>query len=403
MQEFRDTGGNGQAMELSEDVPSTSIADWNPTYSTPECQSVVVVVNPCYGVLDIKTKDDGEADSSPDPAYETHGVKKEQDKCQSDPGYESIVVVKEGHETVEDKRKEMNGDYFKKDIHGDMENWNTKKNGIEGANSESTYSKFDKKRETSDVNDKGRIDSDFYKEPGYETPDVKKEKFDGASPDTTYAKPNKKRQDDKSDDNADSCYEESAHGPPDCTKEETDGTSPDVIYSKPDKKRSEGNIKSGESIVPDSYEESGYETPHLKMEDTKGSSANKTYAKSDKKRSEGNIKSGERIVPDSYKEPRYENLEKEDTNGTISDTTYAKPDKKKKEVECQDHPGSDNSTKNDKEITVHTLPGIKRIEINGDLYALPNKSKNSEKVRVYEKYFTGLRAGGGGDKEVTAP
>ena len=395
MQEFRDTGGNGQAMELSENVPLTSIAEWSPTYSAPECQSVVVVVNPCYGVLDVKTKEAGETSSSPDPAYETPGVKREQDKRQSDPGYESIVVVKEGHETVEDKRKEMNGDYFKKDIHGDMKNWNTKKDGIEGANSESTYSKSDKKRETSDVNGKGRIDSDFYKEPGYETPDVKKEKFDGASPHTTYAKPNKKRKDDKSDDNTDSCYEESGHGIPDCTKEETDGTSPDVTYAKPDKKRSEGNAKSGESIVPDSYEERGYETPLLRMEDTKGSSTDKTYAKPDKKRSEGNIKRGESIVSDSYGEPGYENLKKEDTDGRTSDTAYAKPDKKEKEAECQNHPGSDNSTKSDKEIAVHTSPGIKRIEINGDLYALPNKSKNGEKVRVYGRYITGLRAGGG--------
>ena len=345
MQEFRDTDGNGQAMELSEDVPSTSIAEGNPTYSAPECQSVVVVVNPYYGVLNVKTKDDGEANFSPNPAYDTSAVKKKQDKCQSDPG----------HETVDDKKKEMNGDYFKKDIHGDMKNWNPKKDGIEGANSESTYSKPYKKRETSEMKGKGAIDSDFYKEAGYETPGVKKEKFDGASLDTTYAKPNKKRQDDKSDDNTDSCYEEFGHEIPYCTKEETDGTSPDVTYAKPDKKRSEGNIKSGE-----------------------------------------------RFVPDSYKEPGYDNLTKKDTNGTTSDTTYAKPDKKKKEAECQNHPGSDNSTKNDKEIAVHTSPGIKRIEINGDLYALPNKSKNSERVRVYERYFTGLRAGGG-DKEATAP
>ena len=252
MQEIRDTGGNGEGMDLSEDLPSTVIAERNPTYSAPIFQSVVVVVTP---------------------------------------GHESIVVVKERGET------KMKG--------SDVEN--------------------------------GKADSaNLYDEPGYASPYVQKDEVECTGSKSPYAKPNNKSEAD--------------------------------------------NVKGKGRINPNSLEEFGYEIPDLKMEGTKGFSADATYAKPDKKRSEGNIKSGQSTVSDSYEKPGYEILKKEDADGTTSDTTYAKPDKKKKEVERQNHPGSDNSTKNEKEIAVHTSPDIKRIEINGDLYAIPDKSKDSKKV-----------------------
>ena len=319
--------GEGQGMDLVENVPSsgatgTVVVEWSPTYSAPECQSVVVVVNPCYGVLDVKTKDDGEASSSSDHAYDTPGARKEQDKCQSDPGYESMVVVKEG----DNKMEEMEGGDSRTDIAGNYVNvkkGNTKKDGS------NPTPKSDKKMKASDVKN-GKVDSaNLYDEPGYATPDVQKDEIEGASSKSTYAKPDKKRETNDvkvKDSNDPDSYEEPGYETPDIVKEETDGTRPDATYAQPDKKRSEGDIKSGERIIPDTFEDPGYETPNLKMEDTKGSSA---------------------------------------------DASYAKPKK--------------NSTKSDKEVAGKFSADIKRVEINGDLYALPDKSKNSEKVRIYTR------------------
>ena len=345
-------------MDLVENVPSsgatgTVVAEWNPTYSTPECQSVVVVVNPCYGVLDVKAKHDGDASSSSDPAYDTPGARKEQDKCQSDPGYESIVVVKEGNETVHDKKDEMNGGDPKTDISGDyidIKKANTKKDENKDPSPDSNP---DEKMKVSDVKNVKVDGANLYGEPGYASPDVQTDEIEGASSESAYAKPDKKREtnDVKVKDSIDpDAHEEPGYETPDIAKEETDGTRPDATYAQPERKRSEENIKRGQSTVPDLLEEPGYATPDLKMEDTKGSSSDATYAKPDKKRSEGNFKSGESIASDSYEEPGYEILKKDDTVGTTSDTTYAKPDKKKKEVERQNHPGSDNSTKNDEKI-----------------------------------------------------
>ena len=360
-----------------------------------------MVVNPCYGVLDVKTKHDGEASSSSDPVYDTPGARKEEDKCQSDLAYENIVVVKEGHESVDNKKEEMDSGDSKTDIDSeyiDIKKANTNKDENKDP---SPDSKPDEKMKVSDVKN-GKVDgANLYGEPGYATPDVQKNEIEGTSSESTYAKPKKKREtnDVKVKDSIDpDSYEEPGYETPDIAQEETHGTKPDATYAKPDKKRSEGDIKSGERIVPDSFEEPGYETPDLKMEDTKGSSVDATYAKPDKKRSEGNIKSGQSTVSDSYEEPGYETLKKEDTVSTTSNTTYAKPDKKKKEVERQNHPGSDNSTKNDENIAGNFSPDIKRIEINGDLYALPDKSKNGEKVRIYKSAQIG-----GGSRRVAAP
>ena len=182
--------------------------------------------------------------------------------------------------------------------------------------------------------------------------------------------------------------EEPGYETPNFKKGENDGTSSDTTYAKPEKKRSGANIKTGESIDPGSYEESGYETPDFKKEKVDGTSSNTTYAKPNKERSVENIKSGGIINPDSYKEPGYKTSDKttKETDGASSDTTYAKPDKKRKEVECQDHSASDHGIKTNGKNADHSTPGIQRIEINGDLYALPDKNKNDEKVRMSTVY-----------------
>ena len=437
MREIRDRSGDAQRLDLNEDVPNdtaeTAVAEWNPTYSTPECQGVLVAVNPCYGVLDLKTKDVSKGSPSSDPAHDTPGVKKEQDNSQSDTGYESIVAVKERDKTVENKKKQVNGVNSKSDTCGEhiavkrdvggaekrntnpdsksdkkMEVRNIKSGEVDSANScdknshksrdvqkdridtkssESTYAKPDKKRETSDVKGKESTNPDSYEEPGYEALDITKEENDGRNSDATYAKPNKKRSagNIKTGESIDpDSYKEPGYETPDVAKKEIEGTTTDTTYAKPNKKRSAGSIKTGESIDNNFLEEPGYETPDLKMKVIDGSSSDTTYAKPDKKRSADNMKTGENIYPDSYEEPGYETPDttKKEVQGTSSDVTYAKPDKKRKEVGRQGHSASDKGSKNGKENAGHSTPDIKRIEINGDLYALPDKSKNSEKVRI---------------------
>ena len=338
-----DASGEGQGMDLVENVSSngateTVVAEWNPTYSTPEIQSVVVVVNPCYGALDVKTKKAGEVSSSSDPVYDTPGARKEQDKCQSDPGYKSGVVVKERHEIVDDKKEEMNSSDSKTDIDRDYINIKERNTKNDDPNPDT---KSDKKMKASDVKNRKLAGANLFDEPGYVTPDVQKEEIQCTSSESTYA--------------------------------------------KPDKKREINDVKVKDSIKPDSYEEPGYETPDIAKEETGGTRPDATYAQQYKKRSEGDIKIGERIVSDFLEEPGYETLKKEDTVGRTSDTTYAKPDKKKKEAECQNHPGSDNSTKSGKEIAGKLSADVKRVEINGELYALPDKSKNSKKVRMCKR------------------
>ena len=486
-----DTGGNAQRLELNEDVPAndttdTAIAEWNPTYLTPERQSVLAVVNPCYGVFDVKAKDVSDGKSSTDPAYDTAGVKKEQENGQSDPGYESIVAVKERDKTVDSEKNKMNEGNSQADTNGEnidfkiagAEKRNTKKektedpnqdskpdkkkeasdikneevddtnsynktgyknpdvrkDGIDDASSETAYSKPVKERKTGDAKNDESIIPDSYEEPGYETLVAGKEENDGRNSDTTYAKPDEKGSTDntghtkiaKSIDPG--CYEEPGYEASDLTKRENDTIS-DTTYAKPDKKRSADDTKSGKSVGADSYKEPGYEILDATKKEIEGTSSDTTYAKPYKKTSAGNIKIGECIDPDfldsydtvevkkvekvgtssntiyakpdkkrsadkmktgkimdtsSYEEPGYEtpNFTKKEVQSTTSETTYAKPDKKRKEAGRQDHLASDNGLKTDKENAGHSSPDIKRIEIKGDLYTLPDKSKNSEKVRI---------------------
>ena len=182
--------------------------------------------------------------------------------------------------------------------------------------------------------------------------------------------------------------EEPGYETPNFKEGNVDGTSSDTTYSKPDKKRSTGNSKNGENLGPDSYEEPGYETPDVTKKEIESSSSNTTYAKPNKKRSADNIKSKGGINPDSCEKPGYKtsDVTKKEIDGASSDTTYAKPDKKRKEVKRQDHSASDHGIKTNGKNADHSTPDIKRIEINGDLYALPDKNKNTEKVRISTVY-----------------
>ena len=347
LKELKETGSDVQGIYQNQDLSANDLAEsafaeWNPIYSTPARQSVLVAVNPCYGVLDVKTKETNY--SSSNPVCETPDAKQEQVNSQPDPGYEGIVVVKGREENVDNEKKEMNESDSQ--FHNGDENINIKRG--------------------------------FYQEIGHKTADSEKDKPEDTNPDEKIEAKNIKSE----EVDGTNSYDKADYKNPDVQKDGIDDTGSESTHSKPDKKGETSAIKLRQNSNP--YDEPGYETLDLKREKIDDSSLDTTYVKLKNQGSGAKIKAGESIDPDPYEEPGYAttDFDKKEINNSSSGATYAKPDKEKKGVERQDHSASDKGIKTDEQNAGHSTPDIKRIEINGDLYALPDKSKNSQKVRT---------------------
>ena len=240
LKELRETGSDVQGIDLNQDLSAndsaeSAFAEWNPIYSTSARQSVLVAVNPCYGVLDVKTK---EANYS-NPVCETPDAKQEQDNSQPDPGYEGIVAVKGREENVDNEKKEMNESDSQ--FHNGDENINIKRG--------------------------------FYQEIGHKTPDSEKDKPEDTNPDEKIEAKNIKSEE---VDGTNSC-DKADYKNPDVQKDGIDDTGSESTHSNPDKKGETSVIKRRQSSNP--YEEPGYEALDLKREEIDDSSSDTTYVK----------------------------------------------------------------------------------------------------------------------------
>ncbi len=90
----------------------------------------------------------------------------------------------------------------------------------------------------------------------------------------------------------------------------------------------------------------------------------------------------------SYPGPGYEipDVKKKEVNGATSDAVYTVPDNNRKEVDPHGSIADSDVRNKEDDNAGHSTPNVKRIEINGVLYTLPDKSKSTKKVEKKVKH-----------------
>ena len=174
-------------------------------------------------------------------------------------------------------------------------------------------------------------------------------------------------------------------------------SNPEPVYAAADKKVRDVN-KAGSQADPgyatpdlnrrdvgrvDSYPEPDYEAVDRKrgLFDKADCQADPGYATPDLNRNDE-----DRV--DSYLGPGYEipDVKKKEVNGATSDAVYSVPDNNRKEVDPHGSIADSDVRNKEDDNAGHSTPKIKRIEINGVLYTLPDKSKSTKKVEKKVKH-----------------
>ena len=180
-------------------------------------------------------------------------------------------------------------------------------------------------------------------------------------------------------------------------EDESNSNPVDHCYARVNKNRKTVNGKDVSDT--DSYPEPGYATPNVETKEDDESNSDPVdhcYARVNKNRKTVNgkdVNDTDSNLKPGYTTPDVENKEDDEKNSNPVDHCYAKVDKKRKTVhgtatqsdplyanvdEATSQPASSNpggDAKNAVDNAGFSSPDIKRIEINGDVYALPNKQK----------------------------
>ena len=326
----------------------------NPTYSMPDRQQVIVHINPTYSMPDSQ-----QVIVKANPTYSMPGG--QQVIVQANPSYAASDIegqkaksanmnAEPGCESVDVRKREVNK--------GDCQ-------------AEPRYA-TPRLKEERDVNR-----GNSYPEPGYETPDRERRLVDktDSQMDPGYATPDLKRRDDERVDS----YSEPGYETPDIEKKELDGATLDSAYSTADSQRVVLEANPTYEIPPDSerkeehtrgnnnHAEPGYETVDGRKDGkmiVEGTLVNKTDSQIDPGYATPDVEGRDEDRVDSFSEPGYEtpDLKGKEVNDATSDSAYAMPDK------------------NTQEDNTH----IKRVEVNGYLYTLPDKSKKVKMLNEIE-------------------
>ena len=129
--------------------------------------------------------------------------------------------------------------------------------------------------------------------------------------------------------------------------------------------------------------EPGYDTPDLKRVQAR--------AKNEKEEVDSHYYS---TLDDNFKgkedDAQYStpDIERVNVNGNM----YALPDKskknKKKEVAARNYSTPENNVKSKENTAPYSKPDIERVEVNGDMYALPDKSEEKKKKEIAALYYS---------------
>ena len=130
--------------------------------------------------------------------------------------------------------------------------------------------------------------------------------------------------------------------------------------------------------------EPGYDTPDLKRVQAK----TKTEKEEVDSHYFSTLENNDKEDDAQYSTP---DIERVNVNGDM----YALPDKskennKKKAAPC-DYSTPDNNVKSKEDDAHYSTPDIKRVEVNGDMYALPDKSEKNKKVNYTQKLQMNVR------------
>ncbi len=403
----------------------------NPTYSMPGGQQVIVQANPSYAASDIEGQKAKSANMNAEPGCESVDVRKREvnkGDCQAEPRYATPRLKEErdvnrgnsypepGYETPDRERRlvdktdsQMDPGYATPDLkrrdddrvdsysEPGYETPDIKKKGVPGATLDTGYPAADSQRVVVEANPTYEIPPDSerkeehtrgnnnHAEPGYETVDGRKDgkmimegtlvnKTDSQM-DPGYATSDLSRRD---DDRVDS-YSEPGYETPDVEKKELDDATLDSAYSTADSQRVVLEANPTYEIPPDSerkeehtrgnnnHAEPGYETVDGRKDGkmiVEGTLVNKTDSQIDAGYATPDVEGRDEDRVDSFSEPGYEtpDLKGKEVNDATSDSAYAMPDKNTQE---------DNTD-------------IKRVEVNGYLYTLPDKSKKVKMLNEIE-------------------
>ncbi|CAB3995087.1 Hypothetical predicted protein [Paramuricea clavata] len=313
------------------DTTETFGAHTNLACPTPEKQSVIVEAHPSHGTVDLQKGKINEVNFYSNPDYEPEDMAKMDEVNAStfisDPDYATVDIKRKkvddknsypepGYETPDIKRKDVDA----KNSYSDR--------GVNRATSKSNpdYATVDNKRKKVDGNNS-------YADPGYATPDVKRKDVDAKN---SYSDPG---------------YE-SADMKMKGVNVATSKSFPD--YATVDIKRKDVGGKNA-------YAESAYESAHLKSKDVDGatSSTNNNY-ETIAEALNSTVKNKDATTYQQKLGYETPDMKRGNVNAASSDSTYSTIDR--------------DSTKVD-ENAGYSPANIKRIEVNGDLYALPTKKK----------------------------